>query len=91
MANLAQAASEVCPEAIIAIISNPVNSTVPIASEIYKKAGVYNPNKIFGVTTLDIVRSNAFIAALKVRNKSKILPWPCMAKTEIIYPKNVRA
>lgn len=72
MANLAQAASEVCPEAIIAIISNPVNSTVPIASEIYKKAGVYNPNKIFGVTTLDIVRSNAFIAALKVRNKNKI-------------------
>merc|ERR1711934_949629 len=65
VANLAQAASEVCPEAIIAIISNPVNSTVPIASEIYKKAGVYNPNKIFGVTTLDIVRSNAFIAALK--------------------------
>ena len=72
VANLAQAASEVCPEAIIAIISNPVNSTVPIASEIYKKAGVYNPNKIFGVTTLDIVRSNAFIAALKVRNKNKI-------------------
>ena len=70
MANLAQAASEVCPEAIIAIISNPVNSTVPIASEIYKKAGVYNPNKIFGVTTLDIVRSNAFIAALKVSKKS---------------------
>lgn len=65
VANLAQAAAEVCPEAIIAIISNPVNSTVPIASEIYKKAGVYNPNKIFGVTTLDIVRSNAFIAALK--------------------------
>merc|ERR1739844_825179 len=65
VANLAQAASEVCPEAVIAIISNPVNSTVPIASEIYKKAGVYNPNKIFGVTTLDIVRSNAFIAALK--------------------------
>ena len=72
VANLAQAASEVCPDAIIAIISNPVNSTVPIASEIYKKAGVYNPNKIFGVTTLDIVRSNTFIANLKVRNKNKI-------------------
>merc|ERR1711935_626297 len=65
VANLARAASEVCPDAIIAIISNPVNSTVPIASEIYKKAGVYNPNKIFGVTTLDIVRSNTFIANLK--------------------------
>jgi len=65
VATLCQAAAKVCPEAMIAIISNPVNSTVPIASEIYKKAGVYNPNKIFGVTTLDVVRSNEFIGALK--------------------------
>ena len=61
MATLAKAAAKVCPNAMIAIISNPVNSTVPIASEMFKKAGVYNPNKIFGVTTLDIVRANAFI------------------------------
>ena len=65
VANLAIAAAEVCPEAMLAIISNPVNSTVPIASEIYKKVGVYNPNKIFGVTTLDIVRANTFIAELQ--------------------------
>merc|ERR1712019_187048 len=50
------------PEAWVGIISNPVNSTVPIAAEVYKKMGVYNPNKIFGVTTLDIVRAQAFIA-----------------------------
>jgi len=65
VANLARAAAKVCPDAMVAIISNPVNSTVPIASEIYKKAGKYNPNKIFGVTTLDIVRANAFIAEKK--------------------------
>jgi len=65
VANLAKACSEACPEAIVAIISNPVNSTVPIASEIFKKAGKYNANKIFGVTTLDIVRANTFIADLK--------------------------
>ena len=46
---------------MIAIISNPVNSTVPIAAEMFKKAGVYDPNRIFGVTTLDIVRANTFI------------------------------
>jgi malate dehydrogenase len=63
--DLAAAAAEVCPKALIGIISNPVNSTVPIASEVMKKAGVYDPNRIFGVTTLDIVRSNAFIAELK--------------------------
>jgi len=65
VAKLAKAAAEVCPGAMIAIISNPVNSTVPIASEIFKKAGKLNPNKMFGVTTLDIVRANAFIAELK--------------------------
>lgn len=65
VANLAKAAAKVCPEAMIAIISNPVNSTVPIASEVFKAAGVYNPNKIFGVTTLDIVRANAFIGEKK--------------------------
>lgn len=72
-----QAAAEVCPDAIVAIISNPVNSTVPIAAEIYKKAGKYNPKKIFGVSTLDIVRANTFIAELKgldpVRFSSQIL------------------
>merc|ERR1719295_1895311 len=65
VAKLAQAAAEVCPDACLAIISNPVNSTVPIASEIFKKAGKYNKDKIFGVTTLDIVRANTFIAELK--------------------------
>ena len=31
-----------------------------------KKRGVYDPNRIFGVTTLDIVRANTFIAEAKV-------------------------
>jgi malate/lactate dehydrogenase len=50
------------PSKIIAIISNPVNSTVPIAAEVLKKAGKYNPNKVFGVTTLDVCRANTFVA-----------------------------
>merc|ERR1712055_1271284 len=33
--------------------------------EIFKKAGVLNPAKIFGVTTLDVVRANTFIGELK--------------------------
>jgi len=63
--DLSQAAAEVCPKAIIGIISNPVNSTVPIATEVYKKAGVYDKNKIFGISTLDVVRANTFVAELK--------------------------
>lgn len=54
-----------CPDAMICIISNPVNSTVPIAAETLKAAGVYNPKKLFGVTTLDVVRAKTFIAERK--------------------------
>lgn len=70
--DLAQAIAEVAPKAFVAIISNPVNSTVPIASEVLQKAGVYDPNRIFGVTTLDIVRSNAFIAEAKGLDPLKV-------------------
>ena len=44
------------------IISNPVNSTVPIFAETLKKHGVYNKSKLMGVTTLDVVRANTFVA-----------------------------
>ena len=62
---LATGCAKYCPKAIIAVISNPVNSTVPIVSEVMKQYGVYDPAKIFGVTTLDIVRSATFISEIK--------------------------
>ena len=52
-------------KALVNIISNPVNSTVPIAAEVFKKAGTYDPAKLFGVTTLDVVRAKTFYAAKK--------------------------
>jgi len=42
-------------QAILNIISNPVNSTVPIAAECLKAMGVYDKRKVMGVTTLDVV------------------------------------
>lgn len=65
VATLTEACAQYCPKAFLAIISNPVNSTVPIASEVFKKHGVYDPKRIFGVTTLDVVRANTFVADLK--------------------------
>ncbi|KAA8536323.1 hypothetical protein F0562_028801 [Nyssa sinensis] len=41
---------------------NPVNSTVPIAAEVFKKAGTYDPKRLLGVTMLDVVRANTFVA-----------------------------
>lgn len=51
-----------CPKALVNIISNPVNSTVPIAAEVFKQAGTYDPKRLFGVTTLDVVRAKTFYA-----------------------------
>lgn len=58
---LVEGCAEFCPDAVLAIISNPVNSTVPIAAEILKAKGVYNPKKVCGVTTLDVIRANTFV------------------------------
>ncbi|MFP5595459.1 MULTISPECIES: malate dehydrogenase [Kluyvera] len=63
--NLVQQIAKTAPKACIGIITNPVNTTVAIAAEVLKKAGVYDKNKLFGVTTLDIIRSNTFVAELK--------------------------
>ncbi|XP_021909688.1 malate dehydrogenase, chloroplastic [Carica papaya] len=63
--SLVEAVADNCPDAFIHIISNPVNSTVPIAAEVLKQKGVYDPKKLFGVTTLDIVRANTFVAQKK--------------------------
>ena len=43
-------------QALLNIISNPVNSTVPIAVETLKRLGTYDAARVFGVTTLDVVR-----------------------------------
>jgi malate dehydrogenase len=59
---LIEGIAEHCPKAMINMISNPVNSTVPIAAEILKKKGVYDAKKLFGVTTLDVVRAKTFYA-----------------------------
>ena len=60
-----------CPKACVGIITNPVNTTVAIAAEVLKKAGVYDKRKLFGVTTLDVLRSETFVAELKGLNVSR--------------------
>ena len=63
--NLVDAIADTCPKACIGIITNPVNTTVAIAAEALKAKGVYDKNKLFGVTTLDVIRAETFVADLK--------------------------
>lgn len=63
--NLIGKVADVAPSACIGVITNPVNTTVAIAAEVLKEKGVYDKAKLFGVTTLDVIRSEAFIAEAK--------------------------
>ncbi|KAM0797360.1 lactate/malate dehydrogenase [Usnea florida] len=63
--DLAKAVADAAPDANVLVISNPVNSTVPICAEIFKSKGTYNPKRLFGVTTLDVVRASRFISQFK--------------------------
>ncbi len=69
---LAEKIAVVVPKACVGIITNQVNTTVPIAAEVLKKAGVYDKRKLFGVTTLDVIRSETFVAALKDKDPGQV-------------------
>ena len=45
MDDLATGIATTCPKAFVLVISNPVNSTVPIVAEVLKKHGVFDPKK----------------------------------------------
>lgn len=70
--NLVEACADNCPKACIAIITNPVNTTVAIAAEVLKQKGVYDKTKLFGVTTLDVIRAETFVAELKDLNPANV-------------------
>lgn len=70
--NLIEKVATVCPTACVGIITNPVNTTVAIAAEVLKKAGVYDKRKLFGVTSLDVLRSETFVAELKGKDVSRV-------------------
>lgn len=60
--DLATGIATAAPKAFILVISNPVNSTVPIVVEVLKKHNVFDPKRVFGVTTLDVVRASTFVS-----------------------------
>jgi len=61
VSTLVEGCAMYCPHAFIAIVTNPVNSMVPLASEVLKRHGVYDRRKVAGVTTLDVARASAFL------------------------------
>jgi len=60
--DLTTAIAKNAPKAFILVISNPMNSTVAVAAEVLKANGVFDAKRLFGVTTLDTVRAETFVA-----------------------------
>lgn len=49
---------------MLAIVMNPINSLIPLTMEMYKKAGIYEYNRIFGVMNFECLKANSFTADL---------------------------
>ncbi|KAG5468511.1 hypothetical protein CUR178_01343 [Leishmania enriettii] len=58
---LSGAVAKHAPKAIVAVISNPLNSMVPVAAETLRRAGVYDPRKIFGLISLNMMRARKML------------------------------
>jgi len=72
--DLVQHCGRVCPKALIAIITNPVNSMVPIAAEVLTQLGVYDPRRLFGLTSLDVARSESFCLDMNREVDAPVVP-----------------
>lgn len=99
--DIVQSVANGSKNALIGIVSNPVNSTVAVAAETLKRANVYDPNRLFGITTLDIVRAAAFIGEAKNIDPTKvnvpvigghsgvtIVPLISQAKPNVTFPED---
>jgi malate dehydrogenase len=65
--DVVNACAKYCPDAVLGMIVNPVNSVVPAMAKLYEKKGL-DPMKIIGITTLDVVRANKFVGEATGKN-----------------------
>lgn len=84
-------------KALLAIVSSPVNVLTPFCAELLKKSGTFDPRHLFGVTTLDVIRTRKLVAeALQmnpydvnvpvVGGRGGVTACPLIAKTGLRIP-----
>ncbi|WAR01149.1 MDHM-like protein, partial [Mya arenaria] len=84
--DIVNAIADVCPKAMIAIITNPVNSTVPIAAEVLKKKGVYDPKRLFGGLSVKSVN----LPVIGGHSGVTIVPLISQCTPQVSFPQDVR-
>lgn len=70
--DLAKSFATTCPSALIGLITDPINSLLPLLHETMAKEGVGDPNRIFGVPTLDVIRSKTLVGQLIGKNPNDV-------------------
>ena len=83
--NLVAACAEACPKAMLCIISNPVNSTVPIASEVcsFAHPAFHRPKRRAGK------RVDSQVGLMSSEHACATLHWPC-GRTSCDVPETVQ-
>ncbi|CAH1173588.1 unnamed protein product [Phaedon cochleariae] len=61
------------PKGIFCITKPPIEAMVPLVTEEYKKAGVYDSRKIIGITSVASMRANSHVAVNTGKNASDIV------------------
>ncbi|XP_045459737.1 malate dehydrogenase-like [Melitaea cinxia] len=59
---LATCAAKVTPVPLIGIVTEPINILVPMAAEVMRNNGEYDPRKLFGITGADFLKAKALYA-----------------------------
>lgn len=54
----------ICPSAIFVVFARPVTSTLPLVSEIFRRYGQWNPDKVIGSVGIDKMRIEAMAGNL---------------------------
>jgi len=61
--DLSVAISQYAPEAYVVLVTSPINSNLPILSEVFHKKGLKDfKRRVFGVSSLDASRASSFVA-----------------------------
>ncbi|XP_055850820.1 malate dehydrogenase, mitochondrial-like [Episyrphus balteatus] len=87
VANIARCCMEICPEAILAISTNPLNSIIPGINELFTLQGYQHSHKILGITAMDLMQAGVVYAeALNIEPVDVFIPLTGGTTADTIAP-----
>ncbi|XP_055916801.1 malate dehydrogenase, mitochondrial-like [Eupeodes corollae] len=87
VANIARCSMEMCPEAILAIGTNPMNSIIPAINELFILQGHQHSHKILGITTMDLMQAGVVYAeSMNIDPTEVFIPLTGGTTAETIAP-----